>query len=96
MKNLLLSDNFQTLLDEDSEIDDDLICGSSHLIVLEKDVCSELRDSLINYIFSIEVCLGSGALSLSLKRKDCKAACCRVLGLIIERRVVCYYSCWEL
>ena len=50
---LLLGDDFKTFLDVDSQVDDDLVGGAAHFVVLEENVCSELRDRLVYHIISV-------------------------------------------
>ena len=52
---LLFGDDFKALLNVDGQVDDDLVSGAAHLVVLEEDVRSELRDSLVYHIFSLEI-----------------------------------------
>ena len=56
---LLLGNDFKALLDVYSKVDDNFVCGTTNFVILEEDVCSELRDSLINHIIALEVSLGS-------------------------------------
>ena len=50
---LLLGDDFKTFLDVDGQVDDDLVGGAAHFVVLEENVRSELRDRLVYHIISV-------------------------------------------
>ena len=50
---LLLGDDFKTFLDVDGQVDDDLVGGAAHFVVLEENVRSELRDCLVYHIISV-------------------------------------------
>ena len=60
MNILLLCNHFKALLDVNSQVDDDLVCRSANLVVLEEDVCSELSNSFVNHIIAFVVSLRSG------------------------------------
>ncbi len=80
----IFSDNFNALLDKDSEVDQGLVCRSAHLVILEVNISSELGDGFIYDIVSIIVGLRGGSLSLSLNWKNGDAASNGVLRLLIE------------
>ena len=81
---LLFGNDFEALLDVDSEVDDDLVGGPTHLVILEEDVRSELSDSLIYNVITLSVGLRCWSLDLGLNWQDCKSASSGIFGFIIK------------
>ena len=52
---LLLGNDLEAFLDVDGQVDDDFVGGAAYFVVLEENVRSELRDSLVDHIISVEV-----------------------------------------
>ncbi len=59
---LLFGNDFQTLLNKDSEIDDDLVSGTPHFVVLEEYIGSKLLNGFVNHIFAIVLGFRGGTL----------------------------------
>ncbi len=85
---LLFGDNFKALLDEHSQIYDDLVGGSADLVILEEYISAELCNGFINHVIRIRVSLGGGALSLGLQRQNSKTTYSGILCLVVEGGVV--------